>query len=66
MTILKSFWHYWKWLCVALVSTVVVLYPLALVVQHFSGPDVTKEQISRCIDHGGTWDDEAKVCKQTG
>jgi len=64
MNIAQHFWRYWKWLCVALVTTAVVLFLLATLVNFFkssAGPDTAPP--AQCIDQGGTWNAEEGRCQ---
>lgn len=63
MNILSAAWRYWKWLCVALTTSFAVLFLLAAIVTHFKSSTSDKDSIGRCIDSGGTWDDENQACK---
>jgi hypothetical protein len=62
MKLLPTFWRYWKWLCVALMTSFIVLAALAAAINHFksSGPS---GEIGACIEKGGTWDDMEGLCK---
>ena len=62
MNIAKEFWRYWKWLCVALMTSFVVLALAAAVVHYFKSARVN-DGAAACIDSGGTWDDGAGLCK---
>ena len=62
MSVLKEMWRYWKWLCVALVTTCVVLGVLALLLGGFDKPE-PDQHIGACIESGGTWVDEEGICK---
>ena len=59
-----SIWHFWKWLCVALMTSFAVLALLAAFVTMFkSGSKIDKQTIEDCMDTGGTWDADAGKCK---
>ena len=62
MNILQSFWRYWKWLCVALMTSFVVLALAAAALHYFKSPAPSRE-IGDCLDKGGTWDDGEGLCK---
>jgi len=62
MPILQSLWHYWKFLCVALVTSCVVLGVLALLLDGFEIPEPDKD-IRLCLESGGTWVQEEGLCK---
>lgn len=65
MKMLSAFWRYWKWLCVALMTSFVVLALLAAAIHYFKSPsaDDLRKAIDACIDGGGTWDDGEGFCK---
>lgn len=63
MNILQNFWRYWKWLCVALMTTFVLLYAAATIINYFKSPSEDKKMIGECIDRGGTWDAVENICK---
>jgi hypothetical protein len=64
MKLLSAFWRYWKWLCVALMTSFVVLALLAAVLHYFkSPPGENRKTIDACIEGGGTWDDGEGLCK---
>lgn len=62
MNLLKTFWRYWVWMCVALVTTAVALYILSAIVTYFKSTPVDKDVIGQCIDQGGTWDEGEGAC----
>ena len=63
MNILSAFWRYWKWVCVALMTTFVVLALAAALINWMKKPSADKRLISQCIDNGGTWDDDRAECR---
>lgn len=63
MTILMQFWRYWKWLCVALMTTFVVLALAAAVINHFKSSAPASNGAAACIESGGTWDEGGQFCK---
>ncbi|HEU4837861.1 MAG TPA: hypothetical protein VFS88_00450 [Micavibrio sp.] len=63
MKLLSSFWRYWKWLCVALMTSFVMLALLAAAIQYFKSPGENRKAIDACIEGGGTWDDGEGICK---
>lgn len=63
MNILKSFWTYWKWLCVALMTTFVILIIAAAILTWFKKPSADQKLIGDCIDNGGSWDEERSECR---
>ena len=65
MSIAKELWRYWKWLCVALMTSFVILFLFAWIVTGFEMPEPDKH-ILECIESGGTWDDENLICKSAG
>jgi hypothetical protein len=63
MTILESFWHYWKSFSVWFCTAFVVLVIITTIVNYFK-PSVPRVPASEnCLIKGGTWDDDAKICK---
>lgn len=62
MKLLSAFWRYWKWLCVALMTSFVLLAILAAIVTYFKMPE-PDGHIRDCIESGGTWDDGEGLCK---
>jgi hypothetical protein len=62
---LKEFWQYWKWLCVALMTSFVILFVLSMIITHFQMPEPDKN-IRECIESGGTWDADSLICKAAG
>lgn len=73
MNLLSSFWRYWKWLCVALMTSFVLLGLIALLVVNFEMPEPDKA-IRECIESGGIWevapgqsgDSASGFCKAAG
>ena len=63
MKLLSAFWRYWKWLCVALMTSFVLLAIVAAIVNHFKSPVEKRKAIESCIDSGGVWDDAESFCK---
>lgn len=63
MKLLSAFWRYWQWLCVALVTTAVLLYALSIAVGYLKKNAPDKDLIGQCIENGGTWDEGKGVCK---
>lgn len=63
MKLLSAFWRYWKWLCVALMTSFVLLALVAAAVHLFKSPATDRKAIDACLDGGGTWDDGAGLCK---
>lgn len=63
MRLLSAFWRYWKWLCVALMTSFVLLAILAAAVQYFKSPAADRKAIDACIDGGGAWDEGEGRCK---
>ncbi len=63
MKLISAFWRYWKWLCVALMTSFVVLAILAALIASFKLDPIDKTPIERCIDSGGSWDAGEGVCK---
>jgi len=63
MKLLSAFWRYWKWVCVALMTSFVVLALLAAALQFFKSPSENRKAIEGCLDRGGTWDDGEGLCK---
>lgn len=62
MNILQNFWRYWKWLCVALMTSFVVLALAAAVINHFKSAPAGNGAAA-CIESGGTWDEGEGLCK---
>ena len=65
MSIAREFWRYWKWLCVALMTSFVILFLLTWIISYFDMPE-PDSNIRECIEGGGTWDDENHLCKAAG
>lgn len=65
MKILNAFWRYWKWLCVALVTTCILLAIPAYFIMYMDMPEPDRP-VRECIESGGTWDDGAGICKAAG
>ena len=63
MKLLSAFWRYWKWLCVALMTSFVLLALLAAILHFVKTPSSDREAIEACLESGGTWDDGAGLCK---
>jgi hypothetical protein len=63
MKLLSAFWRYWKWLCVALMTSFVLLAIVAAIVHVVKTPSQDRGVIDACIDNGGTWDAGAGLCK---
>ena len=63
MNIAKEFWRYWKWLCVALMTSFVVLALLAAIITYVKPSAIPREQIDACLDGGGAWDADTQSCK---
>lgn len=63
MKLLSAFWRYWKWLCVALMTSFIILAILAAAVHYFKSPAADRKAIDACLDRGGTWDDGEGICK---
>lgn len=63
MKILKALWRYWTWVCVALLSTAVVLYLLSALFGLLRPITIHDDRPGKCIDAGGTWDAEEGLCK---
>ncbi len=61
MNILQNFWRYWKWLCVALMTTFVVLALAAAVINHFKSAPA-ESGAEACIESGGTCDEGGQFC----
>ena len=66
MMIFKEIWRYWKWLCVALVSTTAILLLAATVLTYFNPPDVPPPGRDVCIESGGTWNADTLSCERAG
>ncbi|MFA5593470.1 MAG: hypothetical protein WC989_09190 [Micavibrio sp.] len=60
--IAKEFWRYWKWLCVAFVTTCIVLYLIATLVNQLKPEADTQLEPQTCLETGGTWNDDAGEC----
>ena len=65
LKVVKEFWRYWKFLCVALMTSFVILFLLAWIMTQFEFPEPDKN-IRECIESGGTWDDQELICKAAG
>ena len=63
MKLLSAFWRYWKWLCVALMTSFVLLALLAAAIHLLKSPAPDRKVIDACLDGGGTWDAGAGLCK---
>ncbi len=63
MLILTHLWQYWKWLCVALMTTFVVFALAAAVINHFKSSAPASNGAAACIESGGTWDEGEQFCK---
>lgn len=64
---LQKLWRYWKWLCMALRSTFVLLALLAGTITYFkSSAKANRDVIDECIDSGGTWDASTQECLRAG
>lgn len=63
MKFLQMFWRYWKWLCVALGTTFILLFVLAAILNHFKQVHINDDRPVKCLDAGGTWDAEEQQCR---
>jgi hypothetical protein len=63
--ILAHVWHYWKWLCVALVTSFVLLVLATAALDYFKG---TSPQVPTpaelCIEEGGRWNANEFWCEK--
>lgn len=64
MKLLSALWRYWKWLCVALLTSFAVLAVVAAIITSFKLDPLDKTPIEHCIDTGGTWNAEEGVCRR--
>lgn len=62
MKVLKLFWRYWVWLCVALCTTAVLLFLVATIVHQFKPSSAAHEEGAACLESGGAWDAGAGEC----
>ena len=66
MTILQNLWRYWKWLCVALLTTTLVLFLVATVLTNFKPFGDDDAAATECVDSGGTWNADTRACERAG
>lgn len=62
--VLKEAWRYWKWLCVASVTSFIVLVTLTYLLGGFA--DKTPPPLSpseQCLDNGGRWNADTLDCE---
>lgn len=62
MKILAALWRYWKWLCVAIFTTFVVLYLLAALLGSFKSITINDDRPQKCLDTGGAWNADDQRC----
>ena len=61
-----EFWRYWKWLCIALVTTTVILFLLAAMLTNFNPFGPKDDAANICIEGGGTWNADTSACHRAG
>lgn len=61
--IFAALWRYWKFLCVALLTTFVVLFLLAAILGAFKSVQIHDDRPGKCLDAGGTWNADEQMCK---
>lgn len=59
-------WRYWKWLCVAFMTSVIVLGILAYLLGGFNPAPVMPSPSEACIDNGGRWNADTESCESVG
>jgi hypothetical protein len=63
--IFLELWRYWKWLCVSLMTSFIVLGSLAYLLGGFdtaSPPELSPAE--QCLESSGTWNADVESCER--
>lgn len=65
--ILAQAWRYWKWICVALLTTYALLILATGIINFFKSPAPSKlSPAEHCIESGGRWNADTQSCEVVG
>ena len=62
--VLSEAWRYWKWLCVTMMTTTILLMIATWVLGGFKDQEAQELSPSeQCLDDGGRWNAETSDCE---